>query len=107
MSPPNALAVSSPSDELLAELNPPQRLAAAHALNGEGGPLLIIAGILLLLTVALYGYMFLWTGDRLRSPDELTRVALTGGSDVEKEKAALDLAPGPEFEAAYQDLSRP
>jgi DNA helicase-2/ATP-dependent DNA helicase PcrA len=36
--------VSSPSDELLAELNPPQRLAAAHALNGEGGPLLIIAG---------------------------------------------------------------
>lgn len=67
-------------------------------------PLLLIAIVLLVLTLGLYGYLYLWSGDRLRSPEELTRVALTGGSDADKEQAALDLARS--GEAAREPLRR-
>jgi HEAT repeat protein len=55
-------------------------------------PLLLFACVLLLLTITLYAYMYVLSGERLPSPEVLAQTALAGGSDAEKEKAALDLA---------------
>jgi hypothetical protein len=54
--------------------------------------LLIIAIILLVVTAAIYYYVFWGDGTRLRPPGELAQTALSGGSDLEKQRAALLLA---------------
>lgn len=55
-------------------------------------PLLIVAGILLVLVFGVYVYQFFGKSDGLRSPEELSRDALEAATPAAREQAALDLA---------------
>lgn len=54
-------------------------------------PLLLVAAGMALVTAAVYGIAFMTGGSGLRSPEQLAKIALTGGDIREKEQAALDL----------------
>lgn len=54
--------------------------------------LLIVVAVLFLLTLGVYGFMYLGGGSRHRAPEALAQEALSASSDDEKIKAAVALA---------------
>lgn len=69
--------------------------------------LLIVVAVLFLLTLGVYGFMYLGGGQRHRAPEDLAKEALNASSDDEKIKAAVALADwaDPERDAKKREIA--